>query len=945
MRTLLLAIGTALFGLTLALPGNCAEVAFPAREHAAKSSGIVPADKAWSDLAVCYGQGGRQQWEFILPQAGEYYVHTLYASGTARPMRLVINGQPQDGLFLNRATGGFHADSLAWDTWGPFPLVAGRNSLGLETDGYSPHLAGFVVSDSAQQWNKSAFDKLFPGAGVLVPERIAALQTTLAENRAKLRTKLGVDEILFIQRVPYSSTHYYTEYLDSQWTPGGGIFVLSLADGSVRQLAAELTGGIFGRLDLSFDARRIVFDWKRSADEGYRIFEVGLDGTGLRQVLPAPENEAELVEKYRLAYHNGTDDMHPCYLPDGGFAFVSTRCQTSTLCHGGDAFTTTVLYRMDADGGNVRQLSHGALSEATPAILPDGRIMYTRWEYVDKGAVGPKCLWAVRPDGTASAEIYGNDIPFPPTMIQGRPIPGAPNKYLLLGCPHYPQNALGTVIRLDMSQPIRTDQPMTYLTPEVKVLDEGGWHFQDPDHPGQVLVDASGQGPLFRDPFPIDENCCLVAHKPRGFGTRYQRNGYGLYTLDASVGPTPNTDGRAKLEPFYYDPEISCWQPLPVKARRTPPVLRSEFDPKLAEQKLARCIVTDVYRGLEDVERGTIKYLRVLEQIPRPWSARRFGRLAEDQYDQQHAVVSKDGALGLKVQHGVVRVEADGSAHFLVPADANIYFQALDANYLAVQTERTFVNFMPGETRGCIGCHETPADGPGPAGHGLLALAHEPALPGPQPGEASGRRPLHYPSDVQPVWDRHCVECHNEKRTDGGLDLTGRLTRLFSVSYESLLPERRGARQDRIDPDLVSMIGENHPKTGNVRYLPPRSLGSHNSLLIAMLAPQAVHLAGDAARLARLERLVQAHRDVHLAPDELLRISTWVDTNAQYYGSYFGRRNLKDRDHPDFRPVPTWESALGIPPAAVAAQGETSSELGQASGGPRPGLEREVGSR
>lgn len=93
-----------------------------------------------------------------------------------------------------------------------------------------------------------------------------------------------------------------------------------------------MAGGIFGRFDLSFDASTIVFDWKSSADEGYRIYEVGVDGRGLRRVLGAPENEAELV-KVRYAYHNGTDDMHPCYLPDG-IVFVSTRCQTSTLCGG-----------------------------------------------------------------------------------------------------------------------------------------------------------------------------------------------------------------------------------------------------------------------------------------------------------------------------------------------------------------------------------------------------------------------------------------------------------------------------------------------------------------------------------------------------------------------------------------------------------------------------------
>ncbi|MCX6997020.1 MAG: hypothetical protein NTV49_08010 [Kiritimatiellaeota bacterium] len=752
-----------------------------------------------------------------------------------------------------------------------------------------------------------------PGAEVVMAAA-APGAPALAATRARLRALLGADEILFIKRFTYNSNHYYTEYLNSQWKPGGGIFVLALKDGSLRQLAAELEGGVFGRMDLSFDAKKIVFDWKRSPDEGYRIYEVGVDpsaqlqagGPGARQILRAPDHEAELVKKYHLDYHNGTDDMHPCYLPDGGIAFVSTRCQTSTLCHGGDAFTTPVLHRLDAGGGNLRQLSFGALSEFTPTVLPDGRIMYARWEYVDKGAVAAKCLWAMRPDGTGSSEIYGNDIAFPTTMIQARAIPGAPNKYVFLGCPHYPQNALGTIVRIDMNKPIRTTEPMTYITPQVKILAEGGWHFHDPAS-GKMVVDGDGQGPLFRDPWPIDADHFLVAHKPKGFGGCYAPAGYGLYLLDATGG----------VEPVHRAAEISCWQPMPLKTRERPPVLPAESDSRLADRKLARCIVTDVYHGLEDVARGSIRYIRILEQVARPWSARRFGRLNADEYDQQHAVVSKDTALGLKVQHGVVPVEKDGSAHFLVPANANIFFQVLDENYLAVQTERTFVNYMPGETRSCVGCHETPDTAPPRASGTPLALRRAPSLPGPQPGETTGRRPLHYPTDVQPVLDRHCLECHNAKDLKGGLDLTGRLTRFFSASYENLITERRDGRKDRRDPDLVPTIGENHPKTGNVHYLPARSLGSHNSLLIAMLAPDKVRLQGNEARLNRLEKLVKAHRDVRLTPEELLKISNWVDTNAQYYGSYFGRRNLQDKGQPDFRPVPTWESALGIPPLPV----------------------------
>ena len=437
------------------------------------------------------------------------------------------------------------------------------------------------------------------------------------------------------------------------------------------------------------------------------------------------------------------------------------------------------------------------------------------------------------------------------------------------------------------------------MTPDVDIRAEGGFAFTSGD--GRWRGDRSGRGPLFKDPYPLSRKYFLVAHKPAGPAWNDPK-GYGLYLLDET--------GKVSL--IYRDPDISCWLPYPLQPRPVPPVLTSPRDPKLAAKNLARCIVADIYHGLAGVERGAVKYIRILEQVPRPWATRR--RWGGDTYDQQHACITKDTHLGLKVQHGVVPVEPDGSAHFLVPANANILLQALDEHYMALQTERTYVNYMPGETRSCVGCHETPDNGTPPSPGRLTALAHEPSVPGPQIGETTGRRPLHYPTDVQPVLDRHCVKCHGEKRKEGGLDLTGRLTTFFSASYENLIAERRGGRKDRRRPGLVPTIGENHPKVGNVRYLPAKTLGSHNSLLIAMLMPDAVRLTGPAARLERLAKLTKTHKDLRLKPEELLKLSNWVDTNAQYYGSYYGRRNLRDRGHPNFRPVPTWASAIGIPP-------------------------------
>jgi hypothetical protein len=274
--------------------------------------------------------------------------------------------------------------------------------------------------------------------------------------------------------------------------------------------------------------------------------------------------------------------------------------------------------------------------------------------------------------------------------------------------------------------------------------------------------------------------------------------------------------------------------------------------------------------------------------------------------------ITKDTHLGLKIQVGIVPVEKDGSAHFYVPADKNVYFQALDENYMEVQRERTCVNYRPGESRSCIGCHETPNDIVSAKSRVVSALKRAPSKPGPQPGEKSGSKPLYYPVDVQPVLDKHCIKCHSPKdgkKPKGDLDLSGTLTTLFSVSYENLVRERRGGKGRRRF-DLFPTIGENHPKAGNTEYLPARSLGSHASILIAMHSKGKVKLKDPkAAEIAAKLAKVHEKGKVNLPLEDMIRLQTWVEANGQYYGSYYGRRNLRYKDHPNFRPVPTFENA------------------------------------
>ncbi len=728
---------------------------------------------------------------------------------------------------------------------------------------------------------------------------------TFNASAAKRLLAAGIDKIAFIKRYTYQSSHYYTDFIDGCKFFGGNVCVLDLKTGKVKELAPSLGKGIFGRLDVSFDAKKVIFDCKVDDQTGFYIFEVGADGRGLRRVSGPPSNEEALKKKYRThkgrnwckwagpydSHKSATEDMHPCYLPDGKIAFTSTRCRFGILCDGPDRLVTTVLYKMDASGKNMEKLTNSPVSEAYPSMMSDGRLLYTRWEYVDKGAVSVKCLWSMKPDGMGTLEVSGQEIAYPDSFIHARQVPERPNLVVFTGAPHCPQSGVGPIIMVDTNKNIRDRKSLTYLTPDCDVQGEGGFTFMKD---GRRKRDGTGKaGRLFADPYPITEKLFLVSMKPEGF-----------VWMDKAAWRICVMNEKGETEDLFQADGTSCWVPFPLRPRKKPPVLPTVRDETLAKKNLARVAVMDIYQGMTGVKRGTIKYIRINEQLPRPWNARRFW--GGDESFQQHAVVSRGAHHAPKVQWGVVPVEKDGSAHFLVPADRNIFLQALDKDYMEVQRQRTYINYRPGESRTCIGCHEP--YGASPPRRGVpIATRRRPSDPGPQPGEKTGQRTIYYPADVQPVLDKHCIKCHGGEEPKARLRLTGEPTKLFSVSYEQLTQ----GNMRKVQKKFLWYVGENYPKTGNVESLPPRSLGSHSSLLVAMLSKGKVQLK-DRKDAERAVKLIEVHKKLSLTQAELIRITTWVDSNAQFYGSYWGRRNVQYKGHKNYRPLTTFEQAISI---------------------------------
>ncbi len=717
----------------------------------------------------------------------------------------------------------------------------------------------------------------------------------------------GIEKLVFIKRFTFTANHVYTEYVNSKWTPGGGLAVLDLSTGKATDLVPDLTNGVVSRFDLSFDGMTVVFDYKQSEFEGYRIYEVGLDGTGLRQITFPRKDEAELVKKYRSRnYHHGTDDLHPCYLPDGDIVFVSTRSQYSILCDSRDNFTTKNLFRVNPATRAIKQLSNSPVSEASPAILPDGRILYHRWEYVDKAAGNNKALWAMRPDGSNSSEVYGNTISFPETMIYPRPIPGTRNKIVMLGASHWVNNALGTVIVVDTTQDNRSAETMTFVTKDIHALKHSGFDFRGED--GKWHHDPTGKtGRLFKDPYPLSEQLFIVSHKPKGPAWSHPTS-YDLALL--------NDEGEETV--LYKDNTISCWHPYPIMKREKPPILTSPLDPKLAEQGLALCVMSDVYEGLNGVDRGVIKYLRVLEQTPRPWAARKTWR--NDAAGLAHSALG-DGHLGLKAQYGVVPVAEDGSATFYVPAGRNIYFQALDKDCRMVQTERTFVHYMPGETRSCIGCHETQNKAPGDSrAHSSIPAYLPPSHIGPQPGETQAKKLFDYDRQIQPIWDKHCLACHgSDKGSSAGLNLRGTEQGVYSVSYNNLIKLGKSEKQ------LLGNRRLRNEDTGSaaIHYIPPYSMGALSSPLAVMLSGGSFKLKSPTQQ-TYAKKLTAAHPHIKLDKKDLLKITNWLDVNCPFHPSYWGRLNAEFKNHANFRPDIQFEDALRRTVPQTISEAETT---------------------
>jgi len=673
----------------------------------------------------------------------------------------------------------------------------------------------------------ATFGQRYPDGGTFLKEldtlqkltdSDAADPVDLAAKLAELRQRallanplVSGRPLVFVARPQYAAIYHAIDTLfqageatEGKYAPGGALKLLDIATGTTRTLVDAPQGTVRSPC-VHFDANKILFAMRRGAKENFHIFEINADGTNLKQLTFAP----------------GVSDFDPIYLPDGGIVFSSTREPKFNMC---SQDIGANLFRMDADGANILQITKSTLFENQAGLMPDGRIVYKRWEYVDRNFGDAHGFWTVYPDGTQQSILWGNNKADPGAVYYPRVIPDTWQLLCILSTHH--GNMWGALAIIDPN--IDTDRNASILRTwpaSVRASLRDSDNF-DCDRLG-------GVNPKYEDPWPLSSKYFLCSRTD-------PQNRMGIYLLDIFGN-----------ELLVHSEAPGCFSAMPLAASPRPPPTppRRDFD-----NARGLMFVTDVYQGthMQGVVRGSVRKLRIVESPEkRAWSdGKWFGQGFQAPGMNWHDFTAKRIL-------GTVPVEADGSAYFSVPADTFIFFQLLDENDMMIQSMRSGTVVQSGERTGCVGCHDNRLAAPPPTRVVPLALRREPSLPEPWYGPP---RSFSFMAEVQPVFDKHCVACHDfDKPAGKKLVLAGDRDAFFNAAYTELWRTK-----------YIRPIG-----AGSAGIQQAYSWGSHPSPLVKVLREG--HPADGKG---------PGRDKLKLDKESFDRIVTWIDINAPYYPTY-----------------------------------------------------------
>jgi len=619
----------------------------------------------------------------------------------------------------------------------------------------------------------------------------------------------------------------------TEWENQSALCLLEFKDYySKHSYILEDPSGVLKDPCVSFDGKKLLFAWCKGSGssrggfampEGFKLFELELDDPS----------------KQRQITHNPSglkvSDYEPCYLQNGDIMFNSSRCFGMVDC----AYNqTSNLYMCHESGKYLRRVCYDQVHTFYPVLMDNGKVMYTRWEYNDRTLMNAMGLFTMNPDGTNQTEYFGNQLTWPMTIIHGRQIPGSSKIMAVISGHHATYN--GELVVIDPYLGRNSSSSVQLVAPK-----------REPKNTFFLGTDG-GVEFTFQNPWPLDEENFLISWRPSSSTKLFK-----LYFM--------NVDGEREL--IAWDDQ-SVSQPVLLKEREKPPMPRVGAD---WTKKTGVFTVEDVHYGTgmvqsggKQVPQGTVKKIRVVALDYR--INHQVGYTGSDYDGYQMTPVSRwTGSWEAKRVLGEAPVYEDGSASFEVPALEPVYFQLLDENGYCVQTMRSWSTLMPGETFSCYGCHEDKNESFPPKGQSIAGQTGPKPL---TPFNGIENEGFNYRKFVQPIWDEHCIECHDGTQKP---DLRGDL-----IWCEDLNQNKHALNRPSKKYWTRSYISLTEDEGAYVKWIN----------LYDPAPPKRAYFSESSNNSKLMQKIEGGHKGATLSQSEKEIIACWIDLCIPHAGYY-----------------------------------------------------------
>ena len=514
------------------------------------------------------------------------------------------------------------------------------------------------------------------------------------------------------------------ETLNRSWASGNLYKLSPISPDGVVTPITDFTGASVSDPHVGYDGTKILFSMRPAGERDRNIYEIGVDGTGLRQITSG-----------------GGHDFDPLYLPDGRILFTSSRAGEMDEYNHSPA---EHIYRCNADGTGIERLSFNQSDDFDPFLMPNGQVVYTRWEHFGQFNRFP--LFVMNPDGTGIFHKFG---------------PHGRNFF------HPQATPDGRIVAIESTMVNEDSGPIALLRledgPADPVVDANS------DHWTVLTADVNTDGApwlygTFKYPHPLGGNRYVASYTLPA--AEEEDVDYALYTFALNEAGSGTEDDPTRLEIddltfLYNDPSTNEYDAQIIAPREKPPVIEDQVDYDL---DYGTFTAMDVFNrghmdGQERPRKGIDPIDRIAVIAARPTRVGERNGFSANMFEKRAFM-------------GYAPVQEDGSFSIRVPADTPITFATLDEHGRGFVVKRTWLSVRPGEHFDkCFGCHEDRStaepeapDTP-PMARDLPPTDLSPASLAPEDYEI-----ISWTENIGSIVERKCVHCHSPGPADPDID-------------------------------------------------------------------------------------------------------------------------------------------------------------------------------